>query len=349
MYTGLKDAVDHGANTLSPKIDAAEISLNAYVTFIRCTQSKVFVGLGNGSIQSYAPDQKLSFEVNNVFDTSGLPICVAVDSSDSIFVGTDASSLLKVNETLSHIALHDKGWIEQLAVSATGLIAYSSDKSCYVIKESEPVYTFPRSEGSIMGLQFNSTGSKLALAHYGGVTIWDMDDGRVCEELEWQGAHLNMCWSPDDQYLVTATPDKEIHCWDLSSNSNFRMRGYPAKIRSLCWTADGKHLAVAGADSVTVWPFVNGNPSGKPPYEFGYSFQGIVTVVAAHPSEPIIAAGYNNGNVLIGRYLTGEAIIARAPLGIAISAMDWSTDGQYLFAGTEEGQFNEIHLKELSF
>ncbi len=350
MHPELNSVVDCGVNTLSPHVEVKEIPLNAFITFIRCAQDRVFIGLGNGTVKSYMLSEELDSQVKEGFAVGGLPICASLSSSGrSLLVGTDKSTLVDLEQGVKVLARLEKGWVEQIAVATSGLVAYSSNKTCFVNNAGEIIFRLSQSEGTITGLNFSQDGSTLAIAHYGGVSLWRMSDGKHMELLEWSGAHLNMSWSPDGNYLVTATPDKEIHCWDMQTRGNFRMRGYPSKIRSLCWSADGKHLAAAGADSVTVWPFINGNPSGKPPYEFGYSFQGVVTEVAAHPSEPIVAAGYNNGTVLIGKYLKGEAIIARSPIGVAISAMAWSPDGSTLFAGTETGEFNRIDLKDLDF
>ena len=364
MHSELTAIDDLGANTLSPSVNVEEVSLDAYVTFICNTNAKTFVGLGNGTVQCYSASslsnnsdtlniresQQLSSLRKHGFSVRGLPICAAtVMGEDSVLVGTDNSELLNIGDDLQTNVALEKGWIEHVALSESGLIAYAVNKTCFVLTKSGEFHEIVQSAGSITGLHFNSNGSKLAIARYGGVAIWSASQEKIIEELEQPGAHLNLSWSPDDKYLVTATPDKEIHCWEMKTRTSFRMRGYPAKIRSLCWTADGMHLAAAGADSVTVWPFVNGNPSGKPPYEFGYSFKGTVTEVAAHPTEDIVAAGYDNGTVLIGKYLKGEAIIARVPSGEMVSAMAWSPGGESLFVGTEAGSFSRIVLKDTNF
>lgn len=375
MYSELKPLDDHGANTLSPQLETTEQALRAYVTFIQCNADAAFVGLGDGSVRVYAlsdngvvnengvnesavseelnggPWQNLDPSCAKVFSAGGLPLCAAVcPVTQRLLLGTDQSCLLEISGSeLRNKAQLAKGWVEHVAVSASGLSAYASNKTCYVLDGTRQLCQIPQSAGSISGLQFSADSKDLAIAGYGGIGIWRVAENKLLHELQYPGAHLNMRWSPDGRYLVTATPDKEIHCWDLSKKTSFRMRGYPAKIRSLCWSADGKHLAAAGADSVTVWPFVNGNPSGKPPYEFGYSFEGIVTEVAAHPSEPIIAAGYNNGTVLMGRYLKGEAIIARAASNDAVSALAWSGDGRQLFVGTQKGQLCRVALKNPNF
>lgn len=352
MHSTLNPRADQGTNTLSPMADAEEISLGAFVTFLHCSKDACFVGLGNRTVQVHPVTKDLQATAQQHLALTGLPICAdKVADSEAIIIGTDDSQLLKITGSVQVLSQLPNGWIEQVACSKPAkLIAYSCGKKTFITnKEGNLLHKISQAQGTVTGLRFNSGGSQLAVARYGGVTLWDTESGELLRECQWRGAHMNLSWSPDDRYVVTATPDKELHCWDLELNKDFRMSGYPGKIRSLSWTADGKHLAAAGADSVTVWPFVNGDPSGKPPHEFGYSFQGIVTQVAAHPHLPVVAAGYNNGTVLLGRFSTGEAIIARAPQGIAISALAWTDDGRRLFAGSEGGELCQIKIKDSFF
>lgn len=350
MRSELKPVNDYGANMVSPYCKSQEFSLNAYVTFITCVQDKTFVGLGSGQVHCYKNSSTSDPVDPQIFSVRGLPICAAINASNNtILVGTDNSELLEISDNLNTQVSLDNGWIEHVAVSKSGSIAYSVNKTCYILSSKGDLSEAPQAQGSVTGLQFNSNGTMLAIARYDGVALWDVSSAKIVGELEHKGAHLNLTWSQDENYLVTSTMDKEILCWELSTKSSFRMRGYPSKIRSFCWSADGKHLAAAGADSVTVWPFTNGNPSGKPPYEFGYSFEGTVTEVAAHPTEPIIAAGYDNGTVLIGKYLKGEAIIARTPSDETVSAINWSPQGDKLFIGTDKGSFSRVQLEDFDF
>ena len=360
MRPALDLVEDTGAHITSSLVASQEISLNAYITFIQCTSLGTHVGLGNYKIQTL-PEKTLDLTKRTVLPLQGLPLCGlnrsnVNENNKSLLIGTDSGQLLELTDQLTEIASVDKGWIEQLAATEnTRYYAYSSGKDVHVRDEDNNlVFSNTHEQGTIMGLAFNQLGNQLAVAHYNGVTLWDITSGKEMHQLHWQGAHLSLSWSPDDRFIITTTQDKELHGWDLETNSDgnpksIRMCGYPTKIRKLDWTADGKHLAAAGADSVTVWSFADGDPSGKPPYEFGYVFQGVVTQVAAHPQESIIAAGYNNGAILIGKYHNGNAIIARAPCGHFITALNWSVDGDYLYAGTDSGQFIAIHLLSMDF
>ena len=44
------------------------------------------------------------------------------------------------------------------------------------------------------------------------------------------------------------------------------MSGYPARVRSLDWSADGEWLATSGAEQLILWPFQSKDgPMGKQP------------------------------------------------------------------------------------
>lgn len=87
-------------------------------------------------------------------------------------------------------------------------------------------------------------------------------------------------------------------------------------------------------------------PAGKPPLEFGYVFNGVVTNVRAYPARRLVAAGYSDGTVLIGDILKGDALIAKGKGGGAVTALDWSPDGRTAVAGTEEGQLPIMESKD---
>ncbi|WP_204307527.1 hypothetical protein, partial [Enterobacter hormaechei] len=71
--------------------------------------------------------------------------------------------------------------------------------------------------------------------------------------------------------------------------------GYPGKVRSLSWSADGKWLATSGAEAAIVWPFDSTEgPMGKAPRECGVR-PARVSRVAFHPKSPVLAMGYEDG------------------------------------------------------
>ena len=129
--------------------------------------------------------------------------------------------------------------------------------------------------------------------------------------LEWKGAHLAVTFSPDGRYLVTAMQENALHGWRLEDSKDMRMSGYPAKPRSLSWSAKGRFLASSGANAAILWPFhFKDGPMGKPPLQLG-AREVLVTRVACHPREEVVAIGYSDGMVMAVRIADQEEALLR--------------------------------------
>src|SRR2546430_5952497 len=100
-----------------------------------------------------------------------------------------------------------------------------------------------------------------------------------------------------------------------------RMSGYSAKVRSFAWTADGKWLATSGSEQLILWPFGSKDgPMGKQPRMLApYSKRAVA--VACHPSQEIVAAGFEDGLVMLCRIDDGAEILAKKPGVAPMSAL----------------------------
>src|SRR3954469_4608910 len=131
------------------------------------------------------------------------------------------------------------------------------------------------------------------------------------EVLEWAGSHLAVTFSPDNKFLVTSMHEPALHGWRLADSKHMRMTGYPARVRSVAWTAGGKGLATSGADTVIVWPFASKDgPMGKEPAMLA-PLKAKVTMVACHPKQDILACGYSDGTILMVRLADGAGKLGR--------------------------------------
>jgi len=108
-------------------------------------------------------------------------------------------------------------------------------------------------------------------------------------------------------------------------------------VRSLDWTAGGEFLATSGSEQLILWPFDGKDgPMGRQPKILARAETRVV-VVACHPRQPVIAAGYADGTVKLVRSEDGALILARQPDGQAVTALGWDSTGQTLAFGTETG------------
>ena len=66
---------------------------------------------------------------------------------------------------------------------------------------------------------------------------------------------------------------------------------------------------------------------------------GLVVVerVAAHPARDLIAVGYANGQVAVMQLGQRDELLVRQEDGGAVTALDWSADGEHLALGTADG------------
>ncbi len=238
-------------------------------------------------------------------------------------------------------------WVEPIAVSgASGLCAAVFGKTVSLFaQDGGAAGTFDHAN-TVGGLAFDPKGRRIAAAHYGGVSLWWAKPGaQKPKRLSWSGSHLDLTWSPDGKYIVTAMQENELHGWRVSDGADMRMSGYPTKVKSMSWLPKGRYLATGGADSVVCWPFHGkSGPMGKAPLDLGWGFEGVVTVVAAHPRHEVVAAGYEDGAAILVEIDRVNPVLVKGPGEGAVTALAWSADGRHLALGTESGFVGRISL-----
>jgi WD40 repeat protein len=238
-----------------------------------------------------------------------------------------------------------KGWVDAVALGPDGAVAWSAGKQVSARDAKGDVRTF-ETPSSARGLAFAPKGYQVAVARYGGVSLWFPRVAGAPKELLWKGSHLDVTVSPDGRFVVTTMQENALHGWRTADGAHMRMSGYPGKVRSTAWTADGKWLATAGADAAILWPFAaKDGPMGKAPKELGVR-PARVSRVAAHPRAAVVALGYEDGCVLIVRVSDGAEILARRPDGAEITALGWDGSGARLAFGTEDGAAGVVTLPD---
>ncbi|MGZ2474826.1 WD40 repeat protein [Sinorhizobium medicae] len=207
-----------------------------------------------------------------------------------------------------------------------------------------------RRQRTVEGLAFAPKGLRIAAARYNGVSLhWVAMSGQPVD-LEWKGAHTGVTFSPDGRFVVTAMQENALHGWKLDAKPgaearHMRMTGYPAKVKSLSWSAKGKWLASSGAPAAIVWPFQGKDgPMGKAPLELGTRANIMVTTVVCHPAEDIVAIGYEDGMILAARLADSKEVLLRRPGKGAITAMAWSKNGRQLAFGSAAGDCGVVDI-----
>lgn len=272
-------------------------------------------------------------------DVHGGGILCTLNDGRRVVTGGDDGRVVEIRAdgTTSDLAADPKRrWIDNLALHGDSTLAWSAGRTAFVKNTKGEVRSLDV-PSTVGGLAFAPKGVRLAIARYGGVTLWFPNTAGAPDELEWKGSHLGVGFSPDGKFVCTAMHEAAMHGWRLADGRHLRMSGYPSRVKSFGWSADGRWLATSGADAVILWPFQSKDgPLGKQPSQHA-ALPSRVSVVACHPREDILAAGYGDGTVLMVRIKDGAEILVAKPNDSAVTALSWSARGDRLLFACANG------------
>ncbi len=342
--TSGNDETDYMPSTTAPIPSLADrvrpIKAQAPVVGVHFFGSTPVFVLGEQALL-FAPDGKEA-----LLPIHGGGILASVSDGKRIVTGGDDGKLIATSADGAHdvIATDDKKrWIDQVALGPDGAVAWSAGKTAHVRTGKGEVRSF-EAPSTVAGLCFAPKGLRLAIAHYNGASLWFPNAAAAPAKFEWKGSHLGVTISPDGKFLMTTMQEATLHGWRIADAKNMRMSGYSARVRSFGWTADGDYLATSGSEQLILWPFDGKDgPMGRQPKMLAPS-QARVTAVACHPKQPVVAAGYGDGTVLMVRIEDGAPIAARAAHGDPVSAIGWDAAGRILAFGTESGDAGVLAL-----
>src|SRR6202012_2836103 len=315
------------------------------------------IGAPVSAVHFLGPSAAFVGAEENIFVVTGEtePTAVSVHGGGILCATSDGARIVTGGDDGKVVSLNAKGevsviatdpkrrWIDNIALHPDGAVAWSAGKTAFIrgAKDQEKSLDVPTTVG---GLAFAPKGLRLAVAHYNGVTLWFPNMAGQPEFLPWAGSHLAVTFSPDNKFLVTAMHEPALHGWRLSDNRHMRMTGYPSRVRSIAWSAGGKALATSGAETVILWPFASKDgPMGKQPAMLA-PLAARVSVVACHPKQDILAAGYSDGTILMVRLTDGGEILVHKNSGIAVAALGWDAKGGVLAFATEDGDAGLLDL-----
>ncbi len=285
-----------------------------------------------------AGERRVDVHAGAILSTAADRTRLITGGDDGKVVATDATGTRTVIATDAK-----RRWIDHVALGSDQAVAWSAGKQVFVQAAAggARAHELPSSAG---GLAFAPKGFRLAIAHYNGATLWFPNAAAKPDLLEWKGSHVDVTFSPDGRFLVTAMQEAMLHGWRLADGKHMRMSGYSTKVRSLSWAAGGKWLATSGSNQLILWPFQGKDgPMGKQP-ELLAPRDHRVVVVACHPSQDIAAVGYEDGLVLLVRVGDGAEVLAKPPGAAPVSALAWNPAGTLLAFGTEDGSAGVVDL-----
>jgi WD40 repeat protein len=316
----------------------AEFNFDAYVTAALFDKHhRAMFALGDGTVRF---EDGTSIEAHP--DASAQCAC-AHPSGEGILTGGDDGRVVWTRASGVELVGEIKGrWIDCIASSPeSGLIAFAAGKDLHVRDSKDPSFSRVfKYDHSLAALAFEPKGRRLAAATYGGVALWY---ARIAEQkpqlLTWAGSHVGVIWSPDGRFIVSSMQEGQLHGWRLQDVKNMQMGGYPAKVKSMAFLADGQILATSGSNGAVVWPFGGANgPLGKQASEVAYD-EGLTSCVASAAGKgPLLAVGRADGRVgVLNLSATHNEKVRNTASGSPVSALALSGDGGRVAWGDESG------------
>ena len=283
----------------------------------------------------------------SIFQLQDGTTCARPVGAAALLVGGEDGSVIIANHTGEGDTVFEGGgaWVNAVAAGPDGSISAAVGKTVHTRLKNGTIAD-ARFERTVEDIAYFSKGLRFAAAHYNGVSLVMPATEGPAQVLPWAGAHVGITVAPGNDYVITAMLENALHGWRMSDKRDLRMAGYPAKTRSMSWSAKGKHLATSGAPVAVCWPFTGKDgPMGKAPLELGFRQGVLVTHVACHPTEEVTAIGYEDGAILLAQFSDGREVVLRRAHDSAVTTMNWDKAGLRLAFGTEAGEGGIIDIR----
>jgi WD40 repeat protein len=305
-------------------------------------EGKLAAGMADGSVNFRLLDKPETKLVGAKVHNGGLCAMTLTPANDAVITAGEDGKLVRMGAggMMTELADFSKAWVEHLAVHPAGPMAVAFKKTVVLLDAEGKVQAeWPDHPSSVGGLAFDPKGKRLAVSHYGGITLWWVGGGQSQkpERRNWKGSHLQIGYAPSGKYLLTCLQENALHGWRLPDFADFAMSGYARKPKSFQWNSDGHWLASSGSPGVVCWDCSGKGPMGKPATVLGEANEEVTVRVAFHPELDMVAAGTEKGSVYLARFQDRNIVNMKTHSQSEITALSWSASGNKLLAGAEDG------------
>lgn len=310
-----------------------------YVTSLAwCPEGRrLAAGTGAGTVEIYGEGGEVVARV----EAHRLGVEDVVWTGQGIFSGgQDGRWCRLIEEGLRLQVLQEGGaWVQRVAWSrkqGSRLAVVAGRKIWLCGADGTVRHTVEEKGYAFQDAAWDPEGKWLLTAGYGGVKVWDGEDGALLSTYAWPSAIWSCRWSPDGRWLAGGSQENAVHIWDARNGTHLHMPGYGGKVRCLDWSADSRWLATAGGPDVVLWDCSGAGPEGRSGKTL-VAHSEMVGALAFAPSGTLLASGGAEGRLIIWRAEGEDEAVGAAVLEEPLTRLVWSPDGGHLAAGTARG------------
>lgn len=270
-----------------------------------------------------------------------VPLAACGQSDFLVGGGAGAVFLLRADGGLDETGLKLEGRVVAIDHSlATGATVASDGARILLVRPHRDTIGLAHDASSpITALALSRDASHLAFSAANRLSIWVIGDEIMpLDNFAFAGRPVSIRWNRQGPWLACALEDGGYGLIDLARARSDTVAGFPAPVRSVCWSLPANALVTSGAFRIAAWsmstpPFADATAGAL---ETGRASMVLVEMVAAHPEKQLVAAGYADGRISIAQLGARDELIVR-PSGGTVTALTWSRDGRHLAVGAADG------------
>lgn len=238
-----------------------------------------------------------------------------------------------------------KGWVECVRWNHDGtLLAAASGKKVFLLNpDLGIVRELPEHKSTVTDLAWHPSRNELVTTAYAGPRLWSVDAAEPLQQFQWPGASLQVAWSPDGKFVVTADQTPTVHFWDLPKNTDLQMSGYEGKVKALSWNHQSRFIATGGGISGVVWDCSGKGPEGSTPIMLEAHFKPITALHYQHKNN-LLVSGSLDSHVYVWWPDRSPDPLLHHKLKGGASRVAWAPDDQSIALGSEIGEVLLVRL-----
>ena len=269
------------------------------------------------------------------------------------------SPLLALQVILDHIRernqfIGHQGTVNSISFSPNGeYIATASDDGTARLwnLSGNQIAQFQGHQGAVKSVSFNPKGEYIATASDDGTArLWDLSGNQIAKfqvssawlwELSrnksmphfsrYQNKVKSVSFSPNGEYLTTASTDGTAWLWDLSGNQISHLQGHQGIVTSVSFSPKGEYIATASTDGTARLWDLSGNQ-----ISYFQEENSCVNSVTFSPDGEYIATASSDRIARMWDLSGNQIAQFQGHQGI-VTSVSFSSNGEYLATASTDG------------